>query len=43
MNDFVANAWGLLETKKGDYFNATGATRKHFERMFLIGAGTGLG
>ena len=43
LNDFEANAYGLLETEKGTFYNITGVERKPFERMFIVGAGTGLG
>jgi len=43
LNDFEANAYGLLETKKNTYYNITNVERKPLERMFIVGAGTGLG
>jgi|ETNmetMinimDraft_14_1059893.scaffolds.fasta_scaffold239467_1 glucokinase len=43
LNDFEAAAYGLLETKKGTFYNVTGCERKPNERMFILGAGTGLG
>jgi len=44
LNDFEANAYGLLETKKNTYYNIiTGAKRTPMERMYIVGAGTGLG
>jgi len=32
-----------LETKKDTYYNVTGVKRTTMERMFIVGAGTGLG